>query len=517
MKIILINPPPLFSDGSFNPIQNYYPPLGLLYIAAVLEKAGYEVSICDASVNNMSFEQIRKELHEDYNIIGITTFSGTRESAYLCASIAKERNRGAIVVLGGPHVTFLPEVTLRELPFVDIVVRGEGESTFLELVQRISTGKSYEDVKGISFRNGNGVPCSNPDRETIDNLDLLPLPARHLVPMSKYFKASPKQQFCLKMPATTVITSRGCPGNCIFCSTPGMWGRRVRRRTPENVIKEIEYLHKEYGINDIFFMDDTFTLNKKWVMRFCDGLIQSKTGISWRCLGRVDTVDADFLTAMKKAGCYHVNYGIESGSAKTQKLIQKHITIEQATEAIKLTKEAGLFVGADFIIGFPDETEEDIEQTFLLIKKLPLNNFALNVPWIFPGTALYRHALEEGKIDEMTWFKPFQPLKSPGVQPSFPIYASDNFPHKGEILSLAQTKMWTELLTCDFLKRRIELQRHTLPLTQFISSALPGVLFTIVRIVEEKLSQKGGIFRIVDHRITNGIVQSLSILRKIRK
>lgn len=429
----------------------------------------------------MNFEEIRGELHKGYDIIGITTFTGTRESVYLCASIAKEENREATVVLGGPHATFLAEVTLRELAFVDVVVRGEGEITFLELVQRISTSRSYEDIRGISFRDENGVPCSNPSSEVIDNLDLLPLPARHLVPMSKYFKASLWHEHHLKRPATTIITSRGCPGNCIFCSSPTMWGKQVRRRTPGSVIKEMEYLNKQYGVNDVFFFDDTFTINKKWVMKFCEELIQSKVGISWRCLGRVDTVNRDLLTMMKKAGCYHINYGIESGSQKTQKTIQKHITIEQAAEAISLTKEAGLFVGADFIIGFPDETEEDMEQTFLLIKRLPLNNFALNVPWIFPGTALCRQALDEGKIEEMTWFKSFQPVKSAGVQPSFPIYVSNTFSSKEELLLKVQ-KYTSQLMTFDFLKRNAKFRKHTLPLVRLIYLGLLLLVMTARKI-----------------------------------
>lgn len=488
MRIILINPPPFFSDGSFNPVQNYYPPLGLLYIAAVLEKAGYKVSICDASINKMNFEQIRNELHMGYDIIGIMTFTGTRESAYLCASIAKEENREATVVLGGPHVTFLAEVTLRELPFVDVVVRGEGELTFLELVQRISTSRGYEDIRGISFKNENGVPCSNPNREAIDNLDSLPLPARHLVPMSKYFKASLWHEHHLKRPATTIITSRGCPGNCIFCSSPTMWSKRVRRRTPQSVIKEIKHLYKEYGVNDLFFMDDTFTINKKWVMKFCDELIQSKVGTSWRCLGRVDTVDCDLLATMKKAGCYHINYGIESGSQKTHKTIRKGITVEQAAEAIKLTKEAGLFVGADFIIGFPDETEEDMEQTLLFMKRNPVDNFALNVPWLFPGTALYRQALDEGKIDEMTWFKSFQPVKSAGVQPSFPIYVSNTFSSKEELL-LKVRKYTSELMTFGFLKRNAKFRKHTVPLLRLIYLGLL-LLVMIARKIVGKIKQK---------------------------
>lgn len=479
MKILLVNPPALFSDGSKNPIQTYYPPLGLLYIASVVENIGYDVSVCDASINNMDFKQVRKELQKDcYDVIGITTFTGTRESAYFCAEIAKEENKESTIVLGGPHVTFLSEITLNKLPCVDVVVRGEGELTFLELVQKISKGESYKNIKGITVRDDNGLPYSTPDREAIKNLDTMPFPARHLVPMQKYFKEAIKHERHLRTPATTVITSRGCIGNCIFCSSPKMWGRRVRRRTTRNVIEEIEYLHNQYDVKDVFFMDDTFTINRKWVTKFCRELVQSEIDISWRCLGRVDTVDLNLLVSMKQAGCYHINYGIESGSQKTHKIIGKGIRIEQATKAIRLTKKAGLFVGADFMIGFPHETTEDMQETFRFIKNSPLDNFALNVPWILAGTTLYNQTLVEEKINETIWFESFNPTKRSGIQPSFPIYVPSGFTLE-ELLSIRQT-MYSNLVSLNYLFRNMKLKIRTTPLLKVIRS-VPRFLFNILR------------------------------------
>ncbi len=466
MRIILINPPSLFSDGSSSPIQGYHPPLGLLYVAAVTEKDGFDVTVYDASINKASFDDVRNELRKGYDVIGITAFTGSRESVYLCASIAKEENKLATVVLGGPHVSSLSEITLRELPFVDVVVRGEGELTFLELVQKLATNESYQDIKGISIRDNNGVPYSNPVREVITDLGTLPWPARHLVPMDRYFKASLWHEHQLRRPGTAIVTGRGCPGNCIFCSSPTMWGRRVRRRTPESIIDEIRHLHKQYGVNDIFFMDDTFTANKKWVTEFCEGLIQGGLDISWRCLGRVDTVTYDLLSIMKKAGCYHVNYGIESGSQETHKVIQKSITIEQAIKAIETTRKARLFVGADFIIGFPGETRDDMKETAALVKRLPLNNFAFNMLWLFPGTVLYKRALDEGKTDDMVWFKPFHMMKGINTQP-FPPYVSDTFSNKEELIQETQ-KHINQLMTWKFIWRSLRFKIHTLQPLQFI-------------------------------------------------
>jgi radical SAM superfamily enzyme YgiQ (UPF0313 family) len=199
---------------------------------------------------------------------------------------------------------------------VDIIVRGEGEITFLELVQKLSSGEDYREIDGISFRDDEGVPRSNPDREVIKDLDSLPLPAWHLAPMEKYFEVFAKREFSIQKPCTVIMTSRGCPGNCTFCANRAMWGRGVRRRTPVNVLKEIEYLHHEYGVKDIHFLDDTFTFNKGWNNTFYDELVKSGMGITWRCQGRVDTVNRDMLRTMKKVGCYFICFGVESASKR---------------------------------------------------------------------------------------------------------------------------------------------------------------------------------------------------------
>ncbi|MBA7491962.1 tRNA-2-methylthio-N(6)-dimethylallyladenosine synthase [subsurface metagenome] len=486
MKIILLNPPRLFSDESPVPVQMHHPPLGLLDIAAVLEEARHEVSICDAAINHMDFEQVRQELRQGYDIIGITALTITRDSTYICASIAKEENKESTVVLGGPHVTFLPELILGKLPFVDIVVRGEGELTFLELVQRISVGESYQDINGISFRNEKGLPCSNEERKVVENLDSLPFPAWHLVPMRKYFTEYSTKELSLQKPCAVIMTSRGCPGDCIFCSCRAMWGRRVRRKTPEKVIEEIERLHYEYGVKDIHFLDDTFTFNKRWVTRFCDELMKSKTGITWRCQGRVDTVDDTILATMKKAGCYYICYGVESGAERMQGIIQKGITVAQAAEAIKLTKGAGIFVSADFIVGLPGETREDMEQTFAFIKKSPLHAFSVNAPWIFPGTALYRQALAEGKVDETAWFKPCQPIKSVEVPLFYPFYVSDSFSDEAELISLLNQKN-SELRTLGFLVRRMVVERHRWFSLSHLVRHAPSTLFKIIKIILRKI------------------------------
>ncbi len=486
MKIILLNPPRLFPDGSPVSIQTHHPPLGLLNVAAVLEKAGCEVVLCDAVINDMNFEQVREELRKGYGIVGITTLTATRESAYLCASIAKEENPESLVVLGGPHITHLAEIALQKLPCVDIVVRGEGEVTFPELVQKIADGDGYREIDGISFRNEKGVPVSNPDREVVRDLDSIPFPAWHLAPMKKYFDAFAEKEFSIQKPCTVIMTSRGCPGNCTFCANRAMWGRGVRRRTPENVMKEIEFLRGEYGVKDIHFLDDTFTFNKEWGETFCDKLMRSKMGLTWRCQGRVDTVNRDVLATMRKAGCYFICFGVESASRKMQKSMKKGITAEQAAEAIRLTNEAGMLVGSDFIIGLPGEEAEDREETFDFIRKSSLNTFTLNLPWIFPGTDLYRTALAEGKVSEETWFEPTPTGEGLEVQLIRPFYVCDSFSSEEEALNLLQQKT-SELITPGYIIRRIKLERHRwLSLSHLVRHG-PGTLIFVIRLLWRKL------------------------------
>ncbi len=487
MKIILLNPPPLYPDGSPISIQIHHPPLGLLNIAAVLERAGYAVTVCDASINSLDFAQIRTELRQGYDIIGITTLTATRDAAYLCAAIAKEENPDSLVVMGGPHVTFIAETTLKMLPQVDVVVRGEGELTMLELVPRVSAGESYRDIKGISYRDNQGQPRSNPDRAAIDDLTSLPFPAWHLVPMHKYFDVFSVREFSVQKPCTVVMTSRGCPGNCSFCSNRAIWGIGVRRRTVENVIEEIRFLHDHYGVKDIHFLDDTFTFNKgQWCTRFCEELLRSKMGITWRCQGRVDTVNPELLAAMKKAGCYFICFGVESASQKMQKSMRKGITAEQASRAIKLTRDAGILVGADFIIGLPGEEAGDREETFEFIRRNPVNTFTLNLPWIFPGTALHQTALDEGKVDDMTWFRPSRPLDRLGVQLLRPFYLAESFHSEEEAIRLLQQKT-SELTTLGYLIRRIGLERHRLLSFSHLLHHAPATLLAVIRIMWRKL------------------------------
>jgi len=486
LKIILINPPPLYPDGSPVPIQIHHPPLGLLNIAAVLEKAGFNVTICDASIKNMNFTQIRDELSKGYDITGITTLTATRESAYRCTTIAKEVNPQSTVVLGGPHITFISTTALKMLPDVDVVVTGEGEQTFLELVQRIDAGQSYHDINGITFRNNRCEAVSNPERETVKDLDSLPFPAWHLVPMNNYFRVFAEKEFSIHKPCTVVMTSRGCPGNCIFCSNRAMWGRGVRRRTPENVMAEIRLLHSDYGVKDIHFLDDTFTFNKDWCLRFCDLMMRSKLGLSWRCQGRVDTVNRELLTTMRKAGCYFICYGVESSSSKMQKIMKKGITAEQAIEAITLTNQTGMLVGADFILGLPGEEAEDREETYAFIRKAPLHTFTLNIPWIFPGTALYYTALQEGKVDEMDWFRPSPPMEKLPVQILRPFYVCDSFASEDEALRTLQQKT-SELTTYRYLIRRIKLERHRWLSLPHLKRHAPRTVLTILRLILRKI------------------------------
>ena len=382
--ILLVQPPlpkPMYEYTSSIIIC---PPLGLGYIASKLILEGFNVEIIDMAVLNLSFEELKRELeHKDPKIVGITAETLTYKNALKVAGLVKETNSETLTVLGGPHVTFLAEETLRN-PQVDVVIRREGEITMCELAQHILQKKSeLASVKGITYRR-NGQIVSNPERPLIEDLDSLPFPARERFQLSKY-----------RVPGT-LITSRGCPSRCIFCSANAMSHGRYRIRSPENVVAEIGDMVKRFEFDSFFIADDTFTVFKERTRKICQSL--QDLGIQWFCESRVNTVNREMLNEMAKAGCKVIQYGIESGSQKILNSIRKGITVEQARRAVKWTVEAGITPVCSFMVPHPEDTLETIGKTKKFMEELrslgALVVVSLTTP--FPGTYLYDHAEELG-------------------------------------------------------------------------------------------------------------------------
>ena len=396
-KIVLINPPLSARQvaGSLEKIANIIPPLGIGYVAAVLKKAGFKVRIVDSVALRLDKEKIAEIPRKDEP--DIIAFTATIMSIYSAIETAKYLRKvfpKAKLVLGGPQITSIPEQTMKPKVF-DFGILGEGEYTMLELVEMVEAGKkNWSKIKSLVFWRGKKLVI-NPRREMIENLDILPYPARELFPNQKYYHPMPGGY--KRLPFGHMVTSRGCPYRCSFCDR-SVFGNKFRARSPEKVIEEIEFLIKNYKVKEIKFYDDLFTKDKERVHKICDLILKKKINISWSCSARVDSVDLNLLKHMKKAGCWQIDYGIESGNQEVLNKMKKGITLKQSIQAVKWAKQVGMKARAFIIIGMPGETRKSINDTIKFVKKLKLDVVAFYAVMIYPGNELYDIVKREGKL-----------------------------------------------------------------------------------------------------------------------
>jgi anaerobic magnesium-protoporphyrin IX monomethyl ester cyclase len=375
-KIALVNPPVL--KGVFH--HPLLPPLGLAYLAAVLEQDGHEVRVIDCPACAIDHDQLKMELASfEPMLIGITSTTPTIPSALLSARAAKEACPDSKVILGGPHATFMDKQILSEEIAVDIVVRGEGEQTLVELAQHSPNSESLHDIDGITFKN-NGQIIQTPDRPFIQNLDDMPRPAYKYFPLEKY-------RIFGKM-FLPIITSRGCPFQCSFCVTSQIFGQKFRARSPKNVVDELEWLRDVHGANGVSFYDDTLTLDRKRILEICDEIKNRKIGLPWGCQTRVDQVSKEVLAKMREANCNEVSFGVESGCQNILDAVKKKTSVEQNEKAIKWAKEEGLFVAVSAIIAYPGETKDTVRQTVDLVRRMEPDDAYLCIATPYPGTEL---------------------------------------------------------------------------------------------------------------------------------
>jgi len=389
MDVLLINPRDVFYRA-----HAVMPPLGLSYIGCALEGKGLSVEILDLEIRPGDFD-----LHAYINdlspkIVGISGTSLTRFESFRIANIAKRVSREIFTVYGGVHATFTAEDTLAHIADIDCIIHGEGEETFLELAGALRRkNKDLEDIKGISFRQDGRVVQTAP-RERIADLDGIPY-SRHLLEMEKY---DVRLDF-LNVPSATVITSRGCPYNCNFCSASAMFGRKCTMRSAKNVVDEIRYCVDEFKAEGIKFFDSTLTFNRKHILSIAEELKARGLRLPWECEIRVDTVDKPLLERMKSAGCYYVDIGIESASEKVLKAMNKKITIERAVEVLKWCRELGIKTKVFFTFGHAQETLRDSMETVRFMDRYYdyVSKFGLSTEIrIYPGTPLERYAREKG-------------------------------------------------------------------------------------------------------------------------
>lgn len=376
--------------GSLKGVANMILPLGIGVLASVLEKNKFDVKIIDCVPENLSLEELKERIdREKPDLIGITATILSYDAALETGKKLKNYK----IVIGGPHFTSVPEKVMQEECF-DFGVIGEGEETILELCNALKYDKDFSKINGLVYRE-NGEIKINKRRELIKNLDELPFPALHLYPDLK--KYTPMPGGYKQLPFAHMITSRGCPYRCVYCDR-SVFGNRFRSQSPERVIKEIEFLVEKYGVKEIKFYDDTFTMDMERVSKICDLIIEKGIKITWSCSTRVDRVNKELLMKMKKAGCWQIDYGLESGDQRMLNIMKKGITLEQSRNAAKWTKEAGIRLRAFIILGMPGETNESIRNTIDFVKELRVDVVAFYALMIYPGNELYDMVKKEGRL-----------------------------------------------------------------------------------------------------------------------
>ncbi|MBR9678261.1 MAG: radical SAM protein [Nanoarchaeota archaeon] len=394
MKILFVRPHPLGNVNtrladSVNRAQGVYPPLGISYNAAVLESLGHEVKILDCHAENLTIKETGQRIKKySPDIVGISVMTPLVQTGYRVAEQAKQH--GAITVIGGPQMFVYPKETVQH-DSVDYGIAWEGEISFPQFIEFLKGKRDKKNVEGLVYKKENKiyqVPGKN-----LSVLDEIPFPARHLLPNSKYCSILAKKPF------TTTMTSRGCPFHCDYCFKPPTESR-VRFRSAKNVVDEMEHCVNEYGTKSIWFYDDTFTINRRHVIRVCKEILKRRVKIAWQTPTRVDVVDQKMLNLMRKAGCKTLRFGIESGDKKTLGLMNKGTSLKQIRKAVQMANRAGIQAFGFFMLGYLNETEESIRKTISLSKELDLDwaMFSNVVP--FPGTRLYDRCLKQGVLND---------------------------------------------------------------------------------------------------------------------
>lgn len=401
MNILLINPPSESEIIADNPSfiekeRGCTPPLGILYIAAYIrEKSEHSVNVIDSQVDKKSYRDLKKAIQDiTPDIVGISCITLNLNDTIKTAKLVKQISSKIKVIVGGQHVYLYPKETY-DLGNIDFIIRGEGEITFLDIINNITDTSKLRSLKGLFFKYNNKY-INNGVTELINSLDDLPFPARDLVPYNKY-----KTLLSNNETVTSIITSRGCPFKCIFCNRPHL-GNTYRERSPENVLAEMKSC-VSLGITNFVFCDDTFSLNLTRAKNICKLLIKSKLNISFSIRTRVDSVDETLIGLLKKAGCKSIHYGVESGSSRILKILKKEYDLSQICHAFKITKANKIQTMAYIMIGNPSENKSDIKLTKRIIKTIKPDYLHLTILTIFPGTEIYKNAISRKIIKKNYW------------------------------------------------------------------------------------------------------------------
>ncbi len=380
-----------------------FPPLSILYLAAVLEEMNVEVSVLDQPALGFTVEEVVQWVEREApDILGFSTLTSSGQTAALISTKVKEKNPEVTIIFGNHHATFNAERILRKYPSVDIVVRGEGEKTIVELVNCIENEGNLKKVRGINFRNERKI-VETSDQPLIKDLDSLPFPHRKLIDVEYHCTIANANIAPKKF--TSVVTSRGCVYNCRFCSCTEIAKKRWRPRSAAKTVEELKFLAHE-GYKQIIFVDDTFTMNPKRVSEICRGIRKEKLDLEWICEGRVDNCSYDMMREMVLSGCRVVYFGIENANQRILNYYNKRITPKQSENAVKTAKKAGVdVVAGSFILGAPDETREEMWNTVKFAQRLSIDIPQFNILGAHPGNDIWNEFVAKGFLDPEKWWE----------------------------------------------------------------------------------------------------------------
>jgi anaerobic magnesium-protoporphyrin IX monomethyl ester cyclase len=396
--LLMTTAPPLESPWI---LGRRLPPLGLAYVAAALEKADFQVEILDNYLLKKPIDYVKRETKRlAPEIVGITCGSVTYRRCVETAKAVKEVLPSCKVVVGGWHPSYMPDSMLQH-PEIDYVIMGEGERAIVELANSITKGEdnsAITKIPGVAYRH-EGKMVKNAS-SLISDLDQIPFPARHLLPMHLYLR---KMEFLDVNPVDTMNVIRGCPYNCAFCDTKRLWGSKCRAFSPSRVVDELNHLVDKYGSKGIYFIGDNFTIHKKRTIELCK-MLKSELALEWACDTRVDLISRDLLKEMKDAGCRTIWFGVESGSPHILRKLNKGVSLQQVVQAFKLCREEGIQISSSFMLGIPGESVNDMKATFKFAKKLNPDWCQFNIFVGYPGSALYDEVMANGLYDRIEDF-----------------------------------------------------------------------------------------------------------------
>ena len=402
-KILLLSPPYIDLYGSLRKAAGRYFPLGIGYIASYLRKYGnHTVRMYEPEAQKLSYDDIAGIVREySPDIVGITSSTPNFSRAIDLAKICRTNSK-AKIVLGGVHVSALPEFVMDEYSTViDNVVVGEGEETILQLVNAYQNNESMGSVPGVVYQDHNSVR-RNTVRPFIEDLDSIPFPARDLIPQDLF---APNMHNARYRKCFAILTSRGCPFQCSFCAARIVSGRKYRMHSAEYVLEEMQMLKKDYGARQLIITDDTLTCNRERLEQICKGMIDRKMNLAWFCFSQVTTVDKELLSLMKKAGCYSIGFGLESSSEETLKRLGKSIRPAQAKETIKVANKIGIKTQAFYILGLPGENKEQMKDTIRFSKEVNARLAFYNMLVPYPGTKEFDLFYASASLKDINWEK----------------------------------------------------------------------------------------------------------------